>query len=518
MSPETDASPQRSGPIRRALNGVGAVWHGLRQVFFGVLPAAGIIVLVFMLMREVRKEDIEIAPISVPKHLADQGLTPETVAVRLLDALDASSRAVLADAVDRPAAELAGSQPDFNVPIAGLSLRATANLLRGVLGYPQRRITGEMVLEQDDRLGIRLRMQGFGQIADLRGFPVAAPDAVLAAAAPEIWRVIQPRMYVWHLFRQGGSQALLRQRLDELVGQGRLDAETLRTVDYVRARSLIASGRAEGALRIAEGLTAADPGWPLGWHAMGLALRAQNRADAALEAFRQGMLTARHTTWPHQAMAGLLRDRSQYQQALDVLSEARRIRPDDAEVWIQEAYTLAAMGRGPDAVEAAERAVTMATYPGLAYAALARALNAASRHQAAIEAADAAIRVSPNSGNAYVQKGDALSSLNDTDGALATFEQGRRVDPSEPFVHSGAGWANRRLSRHDAALAAFDRAIALRSANGQFHAGRGLSLVALGRDDDARAALLRATELGYRTTAVVNAMAQLNMSPAAPSR
>lgn len=520
MEPETLIAPGREGAAsppprknlaRRLIRGVGLVWSGLRQFFFGVLPAAGIAILIFMLVREVRKDDVEIAPISVPAHFATQGLTPETVAIRLLDALEATARGVVADAVDRPAAELAGSQPDFNVPIAGLSLRAAANLVRSVLGYPQRRITGEMVLEPNDRVGIRLRMQGFGQIVDLRDFPAAAPEAVLAAAAPEIWRAIEPRIYVWHLFQRGGNQAQLRLRLDALVGSGRLDPQALRTVEYVRARSLVASNRAEEAARIAETLIAADPAWPMGWHAKGIALVRLGRMDEALAAYRQGMASARGTTWLHQGLAELLRERGQHEAALEVLAEAKRIRLDDPGVWLEEAFTLAALSRGADAVAAAEHAVSLGTAPRSAYVALARALVVADRLPAAIEAADTAIRLSPNWGAPFTHKGDALFRLNDFEAALAAYEEGGRVDPAHANNHSGAGWTYRRLGRHDRSLAAFDRAIALRDRTGMFHGGRGLALESLGRDDEARAALQRARELGYRTRDVANALARLGV-------
>jgi len=95
------------------------------------------------------------------------------VALRLLDQVVLVQNTVTAERLGQQRLELAGDQPDFNVPIAGLSLRALATLLRSVFGTPSRRITGEIVLEKE-QLKLRLRLAGHGLIADIDGVPADA--------------------------------------------------------------------------------------------------------------------------------------------------------------------------------------------------------------------------------------------------------------------------------------------------------------------------------------------------------
>jgi len=82
----------------------------------------------------------------VPTRLAEAGLSPDVVALRLLDQMVLAQNTVTAERLGQQRLQLAGDQPDFNVPIAGLSLRAFAALLLSIFGTPSRRITGEIVL------------------------------------------------------------------------------------------------------------------------------------------------------------------------------------------------------------------------------------------------------------------------------------------------------------------------------------------------------------------------------------
>lgn len=500
---------QGGGPLARAARIVAAIWSGLRQVFFGVLPAMGIAALLFMLAREVRKHDIELAPIPVPAKLADAGLTPEVMASRLLDQLDAGVRIVVADTVGRPLAELSGSQPDFNVPIAGLSLRSTANLLRNVLGIPQRRISGEIVLEPGDRIGMRLRMSGEGQIADLHGFAQADPDAMLRAGALEIWRVIEPGIYVWQIYLRGGDQTVLRQRLDVIEAKPDLDANARRTIAYARSRSLAVSNRAEEALEIADALVAANRNWPLAWHARGIALQRLDRTDDAAAALREGMAAPGRSTWCHQALAVLLRDRGDFAGSLDVVAQAKRIRLDDPGIWIEETYTLAQMNRGSQAIMSARQAIVLAPRSASSQAAMARALIADRQYQPALEAAELATQLGGGQANAWYQKAEILRLTGEFAPALSAYQEAQRVDSGSPWSYVGAGWTYRRMGQHAAALEAFEAAIQRREAFGQAHGGRGLALVSLGRGAEARAALERAVALGYRPQDITAALARL---------
>ena len=115
------------------------LWGGFQAALFAVAPVIILVMLIFLIVREINQDSIEVAPIQVPARLAETGLTAEVVALRLLDQIAAAERVVTSERVVRPHVELIGQKPDFTVPIAGISLRSLADITRNLLGIPPRR-------------------------------------------------------------------------------------------------------------------------------------------------------------------------------------------------------------------------------------------------------------------------------------------------------------------------------------------------------------------------------------------
>ena len=138
-----------------------SLWTSFQAALFAVLPVIILVVLTIMIIREIHQDTIEVAPIQVPARLAETGLTAEVVALRLLDQIAAAERLVKSERVVRPNVELVGQKPDFNVPIAGISLRSLADIARNLLGIAPRRVSGE-IIQDEDKLKLRLRLAGHG--------------------------------------------------------------------------------------------------------------------------------------------------------------------------------------------------------------------------------------------------------------------------------------------------------------------------------------------------------------------
>jgi len=136
-----------------------------------------------MVSREVRREPIPISELSVPPALAENGLTPAVAALRLLDAINATARAVRTEDMHRPSTGLQGEEPDLSLPAAGLSLHSLASVLRSLMGWPERRLRGEIIATGAE---LRLRLAGRGVIADISGPASAGADALLLRAEPEV--------------------------------------------------------------------------------------------------------------------------------------------------------------------------------------------------------------------------------------------------------------------------------------------------------------------------------------------
>jgi tetratricopeptide (TPR) repeat protein len=331
-----------------------ALWDGLYSFVFRVVPLLLAAAFVLLLLREMRREDIEIAPIQVPTRLAEAGLSPDVVALRLLDQVVLVQNTVTAERLGQQRLELAGDQPDFNVPIAGLSLRALATLLRSVFGTPSKRITGEIVLEKD-QLKLRLRLAGHGLIADIDGVPSDAVDRLLAMAAPEIWRVIQPRLYAWHVAQTEPDQAIVRDKLRALMRGAGGDVATENTARGLMGRSYLREGRARDAFEIAEIMIQNNPEMGAAWYLRGVAQFRLGRVEAALEDYRRAQQLDPRGVWVHVAVAEAYAQSGRLEEALTEIRKALAAQPRDPWALQHEGSILLAMNRTREAMLATRR-------------------------------------------------------------------------------------------------------------------------------------------------------------------
>lgn len=352
---EDPPTPPR-GPVRRVWDAALGAWRLLNTLAVTVAPLLLGAVAVVLVLREAARQPIEVASLSVPGALGETGLTGDVVALRLMDAIQAASRAVHAETMHRPAAELEGTQPDLALPGGGVSLRSMAGLVRGLLGWPERRLTGEIVAA-GDQLRLRLRLAGHGVVTEIEGPAAAGADALLARAAPEVWRAVSPRLFAWMLAQSDAPQEQIRDRLALL--RRHADAETDATITYLTARSLVASGRAREALEMLDALAGARPSYAAAHYGRAQALRALGRGEAALTAQRQGMALDPGSSWAHLVSATLLRELGRHEEALAAARRAQDLDEDDRPGLVEEAMALREMARLPEAAAAARRAVAL---------------------------------------------------------------------------------------------------------------------------------------------------------------
>jgi tetratricopeptide (TPR) repeat protein len=355
MNEETPASPRKEG----MLGFIVALWDGLYGFVFRVVPLLLAAAFVLLLLREMRREDIEIAPIQVPAKLAEAGLSADVVALRLLDQVILVQNTVTAERLGQQRLELAGDQPDFNVPIAGLSLRALATLLRSVFGTPSKRITGEIVLEKD-QLKLRLRLAGRGLIADIDGVQSDAVDRLLAMAAPEIWRVIQPRLYAWHVAQTEPNQAVVRDKMRALLRAASGDVATENTVRGLMGRSYLREGRARDAFEVAEVMVQNSPEMGAAWYLRGVAQFRLGRIEAALEDYRRAQQLDPRGVWVHVAVAEAYAYSGRLDEALTEIRKALAEQPRDPWALQHEGSILLAMNRAREAPAMVEPVLDLA--------------------------------------------------------------------------------------------------------------------------------------------------------------
>jgi tetratricopeptide (TPR) repeat protein len=405
------AIPESATPVERRPGLVARAWHMWSRLVFGALPTAIAVVMLALVLREALNDPIEVSPLSVPASFLAQGLTPDVMAARLLDAIDGTALQTLSETLHRPAAELENATPDLNLPIVGLSLHALASLTRKLLGWHERRLTGE-VTETGDMLHLRLRLSGQGAIGDV-SVPVRdGADRLLTLAAPLVWRVVSPRLYAWHVALLDAEEAEIRERLVALRRRAR-DAELQATLNYLIGRSLIRSGEPEEGLAAMDALVAERPGYASGHYGRAQALLALKRPQEALAAHQQGLSLDPESAWAHLVSAALLRQAGDYDAALAAARRAQELDDDDRPGLVEESHVLRAMARHADAAAHARRALAL----------------------------------DPNHAPALVALGEALLRLDEAEAALAVFDQALREAPHLTQARHGRAAAAAALAR-----------------------------------------------------------------------
>ena len=398
------------------------LWSSFQAVLWAVVPVIVLTVMIILVIREIHQDTIEVAPIQVPTNLADTGLTPAVVALRLLDQIAAAERVVTSERVVRPNVELVGQKPDFNVPIAGISLRTLADIARNLIGIAPRRVSGEIILN-DDKLKLRLRLAGHGQIADIGGFAFNQVDELLAAGAPEVWRFVFPKLYAWHLAQTLGVETEVRERLSRMLLLDGLDADAERTVRALIGRSFLRSGRGQEAYAIFEVLVANNPNDGGFIYGRGRALFLLGRLDAAMEDYARARQLDPAAFWIHTGIAQVIRARGEYAKALEEINKGLTLRSDDPTAMTEKGEIMLRLGRSQEALKLVQDALAYDPYSPAAHLLLGRLRLAQYDGRAALEAMIEATRRAPTSMDAHLGLAEALLSIGRTAEAEASLNK-----------------------------------------------------------------------------------------------
>ena len=417
-TPPAEEATGKKGLISRLVK----LWTKVQAVLFTVMPMIIGVVLIVLIVREINQDSIEVAPIQVPARLAETGLTAEVVALRLLDQIAAAERVVTSERVVRPHVELIGQKPDFTVPIAGISLRALADIARNLLGVAPRRVSGEIILD-DNKLKLRLRLAGQGQIADIGGFALNEVDALLAAGAPEVWRVIFPKLYAWHLAQTLGVETEVRERLTRMLLLDGLDADAQRAVRALIGRSFLRSGRGQDAYVIFSALVANNPNDGGFVYGRGRAQFLLGRLDAAMEDYARARQLDPAAFWIHTGIAQVIRERGDYAKALEEIEKGLASRPDDPTGLTEKGEIMLRLGRSQEALKLVQDALVYDPYSPAAHLLLGRLRLAQYDGRGALEAMTEATRRAPTSMDAHMGLAEALLSIGRTAEAEASLNK-----------------------------------------------------------------------------------------------
>ena len=420
------------------------------------LTALVVLVVLIIVYQGLTRRVTVVDTISVPRVLADRGYSQDVAAQRLRDALEKFS-APLKTAITTP--DMTGSevalhaeQPDIVVPTVGISLDAVMSLLRSLLRSTRSQSMGGELTIDNNKLWLRLRLNGTEFYRSKEGVDPENPDAVFTAAVPEIMRKISPFMLAQSLFDG--------KKVDEAF----------------ELSKWITTNRPENDWNVA-----------YAYNLRGVILRLRKQYPAAEEELRKAMGADRQFDQPHITLGDLRKETGKLPEAVEEYREAMRINPDDSLAHNQLGIALGESGRVQDALqefrEASRLAPTRAVYHNNIGVVLHRQKDddgAVAEYQRAIELnadyvlsrenlvvvlgarkdfagivtqAKEVIRVDSNNGRAHNTLANALGELGQNDEAIAEYREAARLDPRNVQPHIGLAHLLDKSGKQDDAIA-----------------------------------------------------------------
>jgi tetratricopeptide (TPR) repeat protein len=185
----------------------------------------------------------------------------------------------------------------------------------------------------------------------------------------------------------------------------------------------------------------------------------------------------------------------QPEAAIECLTKATAIMPDNAPMQLNLAEAWRAAGRLEEAIAAYRRASAMQPALAEAHNNLGFVLAARGHSAEAIAAYRRAIQCQPDYATAYANLGRALDDLGKLDEAIELLRRGVELHPTRPEFHYYLAGFLTKAGRSEEALTVLRRAVTLRSDDPEFLFNFGVTLASLGLFDEALAAYREALQL-----------------------
>jgi tetratricopeptide (TPR) repeat protein len=236
-----------------------------------------------------------------------------------------------------------------------------------------------------------------------------------------------------------------------------------------------------------------------------------DRDEEALAAYEMAASLAPESPRPHIQIGWLLFfGDAEFTECEVAFSEARRVAPDMASVYLELATFYSYTGQTKAAITEIEKCRPLAGTDADTYAGIGSAYNMAGRYESAIDAYKTAITLAPGDIDARCGLAIVYSHMGKYDAAADELVHATKLAPDEASPWQSLGWTRIAQGKFEDAVTCFEQAASLDTADATNYAGMGRAYAELGDRAEAARAFERASsgplyELGLtRLAAGVN--------------
>jgi tetratricopeptide (TPR) repeat protein len=529
--------PERLALVWRPVKSFVLNFVGAGAIAVAVVSFVGLVLV--PLITELRDEAITIAPILMPQDLERGGATPLFAAQRLRDALrrfgeraNAPVRGPhLAASTDDIKVTVPNSPednlPEFVVPTVGLSVKGIAQYIRTYFGNTRRHTISGEITPQNDRLWLRLRLDGQAFYDSPNRVYRNEIDELFATAANSVFEATGPYLSTAALAEKDPDRAvdLAEQAIATYCPDGIAKCKEPRQVAswynlvgsilHYKYRLVEASAKYQTAIKL-------DPAFAIARSNYAELLIEMDKKKVAEDEFREAIKLDPHLAAAHFNLAMLLRATGrgndaqiEINYAMTEFREAIRSKPGSVNPRINFANALLSVIRYEtdklraermyeETIEQFRRAISLDPRSVAAHNGLGRALYQMSEtlppdHQdksdlrkQAIHAFRKVVALDASFGDGYYNLGIVLRRRGKLDEADAAFqkekgihEEAVRRDPQYARGHRELGRLLRISERETEAIREYTTALDYEPNYTEAHRARGLARFYKGEFDDA---------------------------------
>ena len=151
-----------------------------------------------------------------------------------------------------------------------------------------------------------------------------------------------------------------------------------------------------------------------------------------------------------------------YKKSSELISQAIKVNPNDAETYNNQAFVLKKINRLEDAVESLKKAIKLKPDFIEAYNGLGHLLVELNQLDAALKNFDKAIEINPNFSEAYNNRGNILNKLNRYTESIESYDKAISINPNFAEAYNNRGGVQKDRKLYEDAQKSYEKAIKIK--------------------------------------------------------